>query len=59
MDLLAERGVELVRLNVERSCILILDQVVLFEGQFGVVNGRGELLPMINIKLLQAGLVYR
>lgn len=57
MHLLADLALDLVRHHVVSRAVFVLDQVVALECHFRVVDGRGELLPMFNLKLLQRFLV--
>ena len=53
MNIFADRALDFVWLNVVSCTVFIFDQVVVLECHFSVVDGRGELLPMFNLKLLQ------
>ena len=57
MHIFADRALDFVWLNVVSRTVFIFDQVVVLECHFSVVDGRGELLPMFNLKLLQGFLV--
>ena len=48
-----ERAIDLVRVDGEYCSVVVLDHVVVVEKEFCVIGGRGKLLPMVNLKLLQ------
>ena len=48
-----ERAIDFVRVDGEYCSVVVLDHVVVFEKELCVICGRGKLLPMVNLKLLQ------